>query len=1216
MPGAVFDLRGQVSADVSPFNSAMDASAHSVSRSLQAMQVAASTFMGSGVIRTFIKATDAATKFGQTLADISAIADYNLKSLRSSIIGLDNVYGRASKVGETMYEIISSGVRGSEKDLVEFTKVAKQTAVSIKADLYDTANVLTTLTNAYGLSVKDVQKLSDMLFVTVREGKAHGNELARTLGLVTNTAAEAGVSLAEMAATISVLSRTQSASQSMIGFNQLLNSIIKPTQEATREAQYWGIELNATALKTKGLTGVLEEMHQKTGGNVRAINAMLGNIRAMRAGVSLTGRQFENFINILKTAENEIGSGAAFEAFKKQTDTTAQAIENLRTQIDKTYITIGKDLEPVTKTLATGFESVLKSFSDENNTLGRWSMYLSAGSLTLSGIIKAISGIKSLTSAINNHTKALTSSSNTVAVRTKGISDNLARATANAKALNRELNRASMPIMPQYRGTGRMMSRYATLESTYPEWTIQEAKRSVANQYSRNKAGGLIDPVAHRRVSEPIVMETALKAANQRHIALLERYNRRYGTHLKELPTSDAMRRFTASFQRVPVVLGELTTGLSKILGTFGIWMFAASAVGSFAKALIEKASEKEVQAITEATDKRMLTGYRQAAYNRLSIAYNNKKLTDAEYRLYDSSIRLATSQEQLSKVIQDIANNERKKTKKSLADEYAEAEKAHADRVKQIEENYKKQASAITGQQSEDLKAYIRDNALSANAEYFTAPQNVEKNLKKLGDLAPEIEYGYRFDPTTGEAIENNVARLKGTEAIDKAIMDAFSQENWRDAVTALRDKFVSALRDGTIIEQDFAIRMVERINEMTDIREKNADADKFRSEAIKASTLTELGVKADALNKRAEDAIYDEMYTVQAQAATRTLDRRGASAAYNTIDKRLEIKNKAESEVKRQTAELKRLENEYLKKGLTTDEIKAQLKGNYDRLNVMKTQANTAIENLYNVFSDHVAAIDKAIDEASYTKSGMRLRPRSMTIKLAKMLKDQYRLFNTADNDAKRQTAMSGIYHIRAKLDSAMSDYAEHYSNRMQLRKEAGLATESQTLQAAVLTQRNILNMERRNLNNAPIYARGMQQQRLTDASLKLRAALLKLSQTTLDTSTSLRNGLMGQVQKFAEQRDSKGRMSNDALYHSISLMSRLGGGTAIQTSKGMSMSVGNGRAVSFKTAQEAQTAVSRSLDSYIMSQQYAEASKGRAVVDIYNLLKQNIGKGITVN
>ena len=242
MPGAVFDLRGQVSADVSPFNSAMDESAHSVSRSLQAMQVAASTFMGSGVIRTFIKATDAATKFGQTLADISSIADYNLKSLSSSIMGLDNVYGRASKVGETMYEIISSGVRGSEKDLVEFTKVAKQTAVSIKADLYDTANVLTTLTNAYGLSVKDVQKLSDMLFVTVREGKAHGNELARTLGLVTNTAAEAGVSLAEMSATISVLSRTQSASQSMIGFNQLLNSIIKPTQEATREAQTFSME--------------------------------------------------------------------------------------------------------------------------------------------------------------------------------------------------------------------------------------------------------------------------------------------------------------------------------------------------------------------------------------------------------------------------------------------------------------------------------------------------------------------------------------------------------------------------------------------------------------------------------------------------------------------------------------------------------------------------------------------------------------------------------------------------------------------------------------------------------------------------------------------------------------------------------------------------------------------------------------------------------------
>lgn len=1246
MPGAVFDLRGQVSADVSPFNSAMDASAHSVSRSLQAMQVAASTFMGSGVIRTFIKATDAATKFGQTLADISSIADYNLKSLRSSIMGLDNVYGRASKVGETMYEIISSGVRGSEKDLVEFTKVAKQTAVSIKADLYDTANVLTTLTNAYGLSAKDVRKLSDMLFVTVREGKAHGNELARTLGLVTNTAAEAGVSLAEMSATISVLSRTQSASQSMIGFNQLLNSIIKPTQEATSEAQYWGIELNATALKTKGLTGVLEEMHQKTGGNVRAINAMLGNIRAMRAGVSLTGRQFENFINILKTAENEIGSGAAFAAFKKQTDTAAQAIENLRTQIDKTYITIGKDLEPVTRNLASGFESILKSFSDESNTFGKWSTYLSAGALTLRGVIKAISGIKSLTSAINNHTKALTISSGSVSANTDNIQRNMDRAAAHAQRLLQIMNSimgtssaisgatasiiglGASPI--GLSGVQQRKAAMNALKST-PAGIEAEARSNIEKIYPRNRAGKLYDPSNKSRiVSETQLVEAEKQrilavrksaAANLEQATLLERYNRRYGTHLKELPTSATMRRFQAGFSRVPVVFGKLTAGLGKIIGTFGLWGFAASAVYNFGKMLIEKAADKEVQAITEATDKRMLAGYRQATYNRLSVAYSSKKLTDAEYRLYDSSIRLATSQEQLSKIIQEIANEERKKTKKSLTEEYAEAEKAHADRVKQIEELYGRGASTIAPTTSEKLKSVMVNKPIFTASESpsFIDEKSYNKILKdKLGDLAPKAVGVSRSIPLGGGTYMA-AGGLVSTQALETAILNAFNEDDWSKAVETLRSKFkdVFGKEGASDFEKQFMDEFNKRLNTMIDIRKKdNGGTKKLRDASVKESMLKELGDKADALNKQAEDAIYDEMYTVQAQAATRTLDKHGASAAYNTIAKRLEIKNKAESEVERKTANLKNLEEEYLKKGLTPDEIKAQLKGNYDRLNVMKTQAHTAIENLYDVFSNHVGAIDKAIEEASYNKSGMKLKPDALAKQLTKMLENQYwRAFN-ANNDAELQTAIRGAQHVQSKLDAAMSDYVEQRSNRMQLRKAAGKATERQVLESEVAMRQYELRSESDLMYTVPDELRNAQQQRIEDASLRLRAALLKLNDAALDTSTSLRNGLMGQVQKFSEQRDSKGRMSNDALYHSISLMSRMGGGTAIQTSKGMSMSVGSGKVANFKTAQDAQTAVSRSLDAYIMSQQYAEANKGKAVVDIYNLLKQNIGKGITVN
>ena len=385
----VFDLRALVSADVSPFEKAMDTSASSVTSSLSLINTAANAYIGSGFIRTLIKATNTAYEFEQVMADISSISSVNTEKMAKSIRGLDNVYGKLSDVANSAYEIISSGFDKSSDEVLHFQKIISTTAKTIRADIDATTNAMTTLANAYGIPIENVQKISDMLFVTVREGKANGNELARTLGLVTNTAAEAGVTLAEMAATISILSRTQSASQSMIGFNQMLNSLIKPTQEAQREAERWGIEIGAAALQSKGFTAILTEMHEKIGGNVEAINAILGNIRAMRAGTALTGRQFENFIQVLREAEREIGTGVSLEAFAKQTATAQQALKDLAVQADKTYETIGKDFEPITKNLVEAAESILKSFQDAS-PLRRWNLYASALYVTLNGIRKVV----------------------------------------------------------------------------------------------------------------------------------------------------------------------------------------------------------------------------------------------------------------------------------------------------------------------------------------------------------------------------------------------------------------------------------------------------------------------------------------------------------------------------------------------------------------------------------------------------------------------------------------------------------------------------------------------------------------------------------------------------------------------------------------------------------------------------------------------------------
>lgn len=1542
MPNKVFDIRGEVSADVSPFDSAMNKSADSASKAFQLMKSAASAFIGSGVIRTFIKATDAANKFGQKLADISSIADYNLNNLRKSILGLENVYGRASTVGETMYEIISSGIKGSEADILHFAKVAGQTAVSIKADLYDTANVLTTLTNAYGLGVKDVQKLSDMLFITVREGKAHGNELARTLGLVTNTAAEAGVSLAEMSATISVLSRTQSASQSMIGFNQLLNAIIKPTQEATREAQYWGIELSADALKVKGLSGVLEELHRKTGGNVRAINAMLGNIRAMRAGVSLTGRQFENFTNLVKQANYEIGSGAAYEAFKKQTDTAARSVENLRVQFDKTTIAIGSDLEPITRAMAGFAEDFLKAFASADS-FQKWVTYASAFSVALGSAYKVIGGVVTLTKAVQANTQATAAQTGAVSAQTTAVNDTLKNAVTHvqnvrtafkgvsvaSKAINAQLGSLKKTLDGAAKQGAKLATAFggvntaakaAAVNASSLERSIKAGSKqtdSAANSakalrdaYSKvlscvkdvcgqlstakvrtgaittaakgvnaefKKGATALKPV-HKAIDtaiaklkqaqkEAVAFNAALKAAGggatakrsrqktagvdataqedalasvrsikaapeymerkvfragfpqhsldeYRSRYVVPRYNRMfggdytsytdirsdiaenrrfrkafsapttYGSANAATPTAnavgmvqtavyDALRKeerfkervtggsvrsssitpelrqkfsavgrdipriaavnkqlaafkeqlntltrtsssitpelrqkfirvgksleVTASTQSkfaavvskltglfkttsssVPPVslwsklsgtVGKFTNGLGSVLSTLGIWGMAASVLGNLTKTLVDRSVDSSIAEDTKATDKAVADSLREVAYKRLDAAKATDSVTDAEYKVLFTAISLANSQEQLSKIYQDIAKDEQSRKEKSLNEKLADIEKEHANKRKDIDKEAAAGASRLTPEVAKELKKGL-SSGISAKEVAQTQGQvwfqdtfgklhnyfdsGLGSRLKQLGG---DVEYTTYKEQAGPHANDYKVGReLSISNKLEGELLAAFSEDNWKEAVKKIQDRLGGVLGSdkATPVEKTLLGKFNNMVKELSAVREKGADTAEYVNTKRKESYAAELEDVVQARVKGFEDFIFNDMYQVEAAAGTRTVNDRGESAATQLIPKREELIGRAEQRIADEEAAYNSLFSKYTSYGLSADDVENLLKPNKDRIQTAKQQLNKLLEDIDAVPAQHVEALNKKIKEELYDDKGVKVDESTQAATLRKAIDEQYALATNTTSRRQRIAYTRGAEALQEQLDSLYEGMGDKRTKLMGLRVDAGRATEQQALKEQVDISRESYKRSKSvsdayktelkkltaienkvkesvdegdeslagdyaTLRNRRSVLSGISvkaQERTEMASLKLQAALRKLNDASLDTATSLRSGLMAQVNNFAKDRDAQGNLSNNALYHSINLMSRLGGGNAIQTARGLQMDIGGGKTANFKNAQEAQSAVSRSLDAYILSQQYAEANKGRAVVDIYNLLKQNIGKGITVN
>ena len=453
----ILDLSARLSADVRPFVNSMASGANASHTTFQNIAQAATMYLGArGLLGTLNRANQASMEFGQSLADASAISTLSVKEIGDALMSLDNVFGRVSKASQSMYRILSSGFSQLDaSQLVQFQKAVGISAKVIRADLYNTADVMTTIANAYQLNIKEIEKLQDWFYITVREGKAQGQDLARTLGLVINSASEAGVSLNELGAAIAVLSRTQSVSQSMIGLNQMLNAFIKPTLQAQAAARKWGIEISATALQEKGLTNILTELNQKVGGNVEALEKMFGNIRAGRAILSLTGKQFHNYLNVLN--EYNIGSGAGMEAFEKQIDTVQNAYERLQAQHEKTMIQIGDDWSGFRKIMYRAGEALSKAFSD-TSSFSRWVIYINGINLAVKNIVAVVKTLQTSVERVTHSTNqmALAFAKASVASGGLGIYNGVRPDTL---ALRKQVDTAIRTV------TGKQSTLYATYDT-------------------------------------------------------------------------------------------------------------------------------------------------------------------------------------------------------------------------------------------------------------------------------------------------------------------------------------------------------------------------------------------------------------------------------------------------------------------------------------------------------------------------------------------------------------------------------------------------------------------------------------------------------------------------------------------------------------------------------------------------------------------------------
>ena len=236
-----------------------------------------------------------------------------------------------------LYQVISNGV--PEDNWLEFLEASSRSAVGGIADLGETVTVTSTLIKNYGMDWSKAGEIQDKIQTTAKNGVTSFEQLAQALPRVSGSASQLGVSMDELmavfATTTGVTGNTAEVSTQLAA---VLNSLIKPSAEATKAANEMGIGFNAASIQAAGglenfllgLDASIQEYAAKTGQLSQTIYGQLfGSAEAMRLLGSLTGEQKEKFSQNIGAMVDSAGEmDAAFDNMSSTGESLRQTLTN------------------------------------------------------------------------------------------------------------------------------------------------------------------------------------------------------------------------------------------------------------------------------------------------------------------------------------------------------------------------------------------------------------------------------------------------------------------------------------------------------------------------------------------------------------------------------------------------------------------------------------------------------------------------------------------------------------------------------------------------------------------------------------------------------------------------------------------------------------------------------------------------------------------------
>lgn len=297
-------------------------------------------------------------EMGKTFALIVGESDAVKETLAQNVIAIAGRYRVDLKeASEGIYTIISAQFQAA--DAVKVLDAAMKLAVGGFANLNDAALSLVQTLNAFELGAEQASHVADVMFETTRLGIITTEQYASEMSKVASTAAIFGISIEEVSAAISVMTRNGvKVSQAFTSLNQLLMTIANPTTQAKELMSSYGKELSISDVRAKGLVGTLMEL-QPLLQSEEDSTVIFKSRTGFKAMASLV-QNADDYINDLIAMYDSVG--ASQEATNERLQTTASLMKEVGITARNFGMTIGKSFEPTMRDIYRGLNDLMKTF--------------------------------------------------------------------------------------------------------------------------------------------------------------------------------------------------------------------------------------------------------------------------------------------------------------------------------------------------------------------------------------------------------------------------------------------------------------------------------------------------------------------------------------------------------------------------------------------------------------------------------------------------------------------------------------------------------------------------------------------------------------------------------------------------------------------------------------------------------------------------------------